>query len=80
MSFVRPYTDWASDREGVEQTLERAGLTGPVPHPAYSPDWTRQSGGERCICGGIKHWHATPEGGGCDDCPCTEFRPATPDE
>ena len=28
---------------------------------------------DRCVCGGVRHWHAV-EPHGCDDCPCDEFR------
>jgi hypothetical protein len=27
---------------------------------------------DRCICGGVRHWHAVAPYG-CDDCECTEF-------
>ena len=48
-----------------------------TPHPGYHPDETKP-GGDRCVCGGIRHWHA-PAPWGCDDCPCTEFRAARPE-
>lgn len=45
----------------------------PVPHPDYRSDPNTFSG-ERCECGGIRHWHA-PSPYGCDDCDCTAFTP-----
>ena len=27
---------------------------------------------DRCVCGGVRHWHA-PAPHGCDDCPCEDF-------
>ena len=27
---------------------------------------------DRCICGGVRHWHALAPNG-CDDCDCEEF-------
>lgn len=44
------------------------------PHPEYPVD---PSNGEldRCVCGGVRHWHGT--GTGCeDDCGCRTFRVA----
>ena len=43
-------------------------------HPDYPPP-NGDPSGDRCICGGIRHWHAVAPYG-CDDCPCTEFTPA----
>ena len=41
-------------------------------HPDYpSPNGDPQ--GDRCVCGGIRHWHAVAPYG-CDDCDCTEFQ------
>lgn len=42
------------------------------PHPDYQPGSGPQ--GDRCLCGGIRYWHAAPPHG-CDDCDCTAFRP-----
>ena len=45
-----------------------------VPHPTYrAPDEPGlDPRGDRCVCGGIRYWHAVAPHG-CDDCPCTEF-------
>lgn len=46
-----------------------------VQHPNYE---IREGdpNGDRCECGGIYYWHATVEGGGCEDCGCEEFHRA----
>ena len=45
----------------------------PVVHPDYSNSAPRgTSAGDRCVCGGVRYWHAKAPYG-CDDCPCTEF-------
>lgn len=44
------------------------------PHPNYERHGGGKGGGDRCECGGIRYWHATLIGGGCDDCPCPEFK------
>lgn len=42
-------------------------------HPDYSVcTWDVPSHGDRCICGGVRYWHAVA-GLGCDDCPCEDF-------
>lgn len=41
-------------------------------HPDYPPH-NGDPQADRCICGGIRHWHAVAPYG-CDDCDCTEFR------
>jgi hypothetical protein len=46
-----------------------------VTHPDYP---VREGDPEldRCVCGGVRHWHgaSVAEGGeGCDDCDCPEF-------
>lgn len=40
-------------------------------HPDYPPP-NGDPSGDRCICGGIRHWHAVAPYG-CDDCDCTGF-------
>ena len=49
-------------------------------HPDYGVDGqqpTNTDGNtDRCECGGIRYWHATLIGGGCEDCPCPEFKAA----
>ena len=40
-------------------------------HPDYPPP-SGDPQGDRCICGGIRHWHAVAPYG-CDDCDCAEF-------
>ena len=42
-------------------------------HPQYEEGLSDDPRGDRCVCGGIRNWHA-PSPHGCDDCPCTEFR------
>jgi hypothetical protein len=54
-----------------------------IPHPDYAR--YRFSAlplnlGKKCRCGGILYYHATREGGGCDDCPCPEFDPLEGDQ
>ena len=46
-----------------------------VQHPNYERHGDGK-GGDRCQCGGIYYWHATLKGGGCEDCPCPEFKAA----
>ena len=42
-------------------------------HPDYSACTFPPGGGDRCVCGGVRHWHAAPPYG-CDDCKeCTAF-------
>ena len=43
------------------------------PHPDYGLGPPRGGSGDLCTCGGIRYWHATKVGGGCEDCPCPEF-------
>jgi len=44
-----------------------------VTHPDYSACTFPPGGGDRCACGGVRHWHASPPYG-CDDCKeCTAF-------
>lgn len=50
-------------------------MTDPIPHPDYHADPSIAEGA-RCVCGGIRHWHAAPPYG-CDDCDCIEFREDT---
>ena len=45
-------------------------------HPDYPPA-NGDPQGDRCICGGIRHWHAIAPYG-CDDCDCRSF--LTPDD
>lgn len=46
-----------------------------VTHPDYSECQFPPGGGDRCVCGGVRHWHAKAPYG-CDDCKsCSEFRP-----
>lgn len=40
-------------------------------HPEYPPE-CGDPAMDRCICGGVKHWHADPPLG-CDDCVCEKF-------
>ena len=40
-------------------------------HPDYPPA-NGDPQGDRCICGGIRHWHAVAPYG-CDDCDCRAF-------
>ena len=50
-----------------------------VQHPNYETGGFAAIGhgnAARCECGGILYWHATFEGGGCEDCDCPEFTPA----
>ena len=50
-----------------------------VQHPNYETGGFAAIGNgnaDRCECGGIRYWHATLEGGGCEDCDCLEFTPA----
>lgn len=42
-------------------------------HPIYSPTDGTDPNGDRCVCGGIRYWHAV-DPHGCDDCDCTSFR------
>jgi hypothetical protein len=44
-------------------------------HPDYSGRTFPPGGGDRCTCGGVRHWHAKPPSG-CDDCECSEFTAA----
>ena len=42
-------------------------------HPDYSGGIFAPGQGDRCICGGIRYWHAKPPYG-CDDCnECVAF-------
>ena len=50
-----------------------------VQHPNYERHGGGKGGGDRCECGGIRYWHATLEGGGCEDCDCPQFTPAGDD-
>lgn len=43
-------------------------------HPTYPPA-NGDPQGDRCVCGGIRHWHARAPYG-CDDCDCTAFTDA----
>ena len=43
------------------------------PHPKYRVGREGLLQGTKCQCGGIMYWHATVEGGGCEDCPCPGF-------
>ena len=45
-------------------------------HPDYPPH-NGDPEADRCVCGGIRHWHAVAPYG-CDDCDCTEFHPIEP--
>ena len=47
-----------------------------VQHPNYNIRDPDDANAARCECGGILYWHATVEGGGCEDCDCPEFTPA----
>ena len=40
-------------------------------HPDYPPH-NGDPQADRCVCGGIRHWHAVAPYG-CDDCDCIEF-------
>ena len=40
-------------------------------HPEYPPH-NGDPQADRCICGGIRHWHAVAPYG-CDDCDCNTF-------
>lgn len=42
-----------------------------APHPDYPQDRGNPQG-DRCVCGGIRYWHAVAPHG-CDDCGCTQF-------
>jgi hypothetical protein len=49
-------------------------MTTETQHPDYfAYGKAPGSSSDRCVCGGIRYWHATPEGGGCEDCPCEKF-------
>lgn len=41
-------------------------------HPDYPPH-NGDPQTDRCVCGGIRHWHAV-DPHGCDDCDCTSFQ------
>lgn len=43
----------------------------PVDHPTY-PIRHGIPAMDRCICGGVRHWHAESPNG-CDDCDCEAF-------
>ncbi len=43
-------------------------------HPDY-PIRRHDREMDRCVCGGVRHWHAK-EPHGCDDCECEGFVPA----
>ena len=47
-----------------------------VQHPNYRIGDPDDANAARCVCGGIRYWHATLEGGGCEDCDCLEFTAA----
>ena len=47
-----------------------------VQHPNYKNQTRDDIQAARCECGGIRYWHATLEGGGCEDCDCPEFTAA----
>lgn len=47
-------------------------------HPNYNIHYPDHPNAAACACGGIMYWHAPVEGGGCEDCPCPEFTPVTP--
>jgi len=47
-----------------------------IQHPVYKNQTRNDVQAALCQCGGIKYWHATVEGGGCEDCDCPEFTPA----
>ena len=49
-----------------------------TPHPDYPQDRGTPQG-DRCVCGGIRYWHAVAPYG-CDDCDCTEFHRYPADE
>jgi len=63
----------------VEQESNRQNPDWPI-HPlpfgrGKHPDYPIRHGipsMDRCICGGVRHWHAVAPYG-CDDCPCEEF-------
>lgn len=40
-------------------------------HPDYPQDRGNPQG-DRCVCGGIRYWHAVHPYG-CDDCECSTF-------
>lgn len=40
-------------------------------HPDYPPA-NGDPEGDRCVCSGIRHWHAVAPYG-CDDCECSTF-------
>jgi hypothetical protein len=42
-----------------------------VKHPDY-PVRDGDPEMDRCVCGGVRHWHAA-DGIGCDDCGCLAF-------
>ena len=47
-----------------------------VQHPNYNIRDPDDANAARCECGGILYWHATVEGGGCEDCDCPQFHRA----
>jgi hypothetical protein len=47
-----------------------------VQHPNYKNQTRDDIQAARCVCGGIRYWHATLEGGGCEDCDCPQFTAA----
>ena len=51
-----------------------------VQHPNYNIRDPDDANAARCECGGIRYWHATVEGGGCEDCLCPEFHQASDEE
>ena len=56
-------------------------MTTETQHPDY-PVRRGDPPMDRCVCGGVRHWHA-PVPRGCDDCDCVEFviaedQPTTP--
>jgi hypothetical protein len=56
-------------------------VTTETQHPDY-PIRRGDQPMDRCVCGGVRHWHA-PVPRGCDDCNCVEFviaedQPTTP--
>ena len=44
-----------------------------VQHPNYNIRDPHDANAALCVCGGILYWHATLEGGGCEDCSCPQF-------
>lgn len=46
-------------------------MTPLISHPVY-PVRPGHPEMDRCVCGGVRHWHGVAPYG-CDDCPCTEF-------